>query len=152
MKIFSSTTFDTIYNWKRLGNDAFQSSKTRTERIQCSRSARKESRIRGPPPLPPSIVPESLFDRSDGERRVYKVIRESYSEGRGSLVDRWEEEEVKPKGIRRGQHRGANEMERRSCPRGEEGEGAGGGGDGRRSCMQIPSVHLRGILAGSVQD
>lgn len=25
-------------------------------------------------------------------------------------------------------------------------------GDGRRSCMQIPSVHLRGILAGSVED
>lgn len=29
---------------------------------------------------------------------------------------------------------------------GEEGE------DARRSCMQIPSVHLRGILPGSVED
>lgn len=45
------------------------------------------------------------------------------------------------------------ELSKRRRVEEEGGEGVeGGGGDGRRSCMQIPSVHLRGILAGSVED
>lgn len=118
---------------------------------------------------PPSIVPsESLFDRSETESGVYTKLSASLirRDDEAPLADRWEEkEEVKPKGIRSGNSgRGPTRWserdgKRRSCPRGEESKGGeegegveGGGGDGRRSCMQIPSVHLRGILAGSVED
>lgn len=98
---------------------------------------------------------------------MYTKLSASLIRRDSPLADRWEEkeEEVKPKGIRSGNSgpsgasgKGGNIVELgRDGEKGELSEESKEAreskeGDGRRSCMQIPSVHLRGILAGSVED